>query len=356
MKFTYFLFYFMLKKIVLISALFVSMMPAVETGYTAYQDDIEVGVITNCSGMQVVRVAPGRFEIRSVAPNSPGCINAPKPQAPVVTPPPAPVVVTPTIIATGSTISTGSTSTGVLISGAIVTNCNGTRITPLSGSGYAISQVGQNLPGCIRTDKEGHIITGPNLSHGPLLDLASTDIVNYRIEQLKKQKIRFASVIRSVRMRNTASMESRTNAYLMRNDAVVIEGKETGWVKVQGADVEVTDAHENIVEADTTGKAKGYTAGKYLREPNVNDLVRIEQADHAYWSDITTVNVRYANLRAHPWYTASIVTTIGKGYTLYVVATVDNWSEVRNDSGSVRGYIRSDLLKVEKVQRVDSKK
>lgn len=141
MKFTYFLFYFMLKKIVLISALFVSMMPAVETGYTAYQDDIEVGVITNCSGMQVVRVAPGRFEIRSVAPNSPGCINAPKPQAPVVVTPPAPVVVTPIIVATGSTISTGSTSTGVLVSGAIVTNCNGTRITPLSGSGYAISQV-----------------------------------------------------------------------------------------------------------------------------------------------------------------------------------------------------------------------
>lgn len=141
----------------------------------------------------------------------------------------------------------------------------------------------------------------------------------------------------------------------MRNDAVVIEGKETGWVKVQGADVEVTDAHENIVEADTTGKANGYTAGKYLREPNANDLVRIEQADHAYWSDITTVNVRYANLRAHPWYTASIVTTVGKGYSLYVVATVDNWSEVRNDSGSVRGYIRSDLLTVEKVQRVDHK-
>lgn len=76
-------------------------------------------------------------------------------------------------------------------------------------------------------------LPGIDLSHGPLLDLASTDIVKYRIEQLKEQSIRFANVLRSVRIRRAASMQSKTNAYLMNNDAVVIDGKETGWVKVQ---------------------------------------------------------------------------------------------------------------------------
>lgn len=93
-------------------------------------------------------------------------------------------------------------------------------------------------------------------------------------------------------------------------------------------------------------------ASQYLRTPNTNDLVRIEQADHAYWSDIAHVGVHYANIRSNPWYTAPIVTTLGEGYPLYVIATVDNWSEVRNDEGTVRGYVRSDLLTIEKVQRV----
>jgi hypothetical protein len=352
MKFTSSKFYFMLKKIVIISALIASTLPAIDTGYTALQDPIEVGVVTNCNGMQVVRVAPGRFEIRSVAQNTPGCINAPKPQAPVVVTPPAPVVA-PVLVATGVTVSTGSTSTGMISTGMIstgtlqtvgtvVTNCNGTRITPLSGSGYAISRVEQNLPGCLRTDILGNVVTGPNLSHGPLLDLASTDIVNYRVTEIKEQGVRFANALRSVRMRAQASRASRTNTYLMRNDAVVVSGNETGWVKVQGADVVVTDTHENTVAADTTGKADGYTASKYLRDPNANDLVTIEQADHAYWSDIAHVNVRYANLRSNPWYTAPIVTT------------VDNWSQVRNDEGTLRGYIRSDLLTIDLAQRVDN--
>jgi SH3-like domain-containing protein len=178
--------------------------------------------------------------------------------------------------------------------------------------------------------------------------------VNYRVTQIKEQGVRFANALRSVRMRAQASRASRTNAYLMRNDAVVISGSETGWVKVQGADIVVTDTHENIVEADTTGKADGYTASKYLRDPNVNDLVNIEQADQAYWSDIVHINVGMVNLRSHPWYTAPIVTTLSKGVSLYVVATVDNWSQVRNDEGTLRGYIRSDLLTVDRAQRVDN--
>ena len=60
------------------------------------------------------------------------------------------------------------------------------------------------------------------------------------------------------------------------------------------------------------------------------------------------------NVRLHPWYTAPIVTTLGNNTPLYVVSTVDNWSEVRNDEGTIRGYIRSDYLTIDKIQRVDN--
>ena len=359
----------MFKKFFLISLLVSGFLPSFSPGFASMQDSVEVNAITNCSGTQVVRVAPGRFEVRTVAANLPGCISTVKTQAVVASPvasistgTTSPVTLT---VSTGSTatgvVHTGTTNTGVLVTlvptlSAEVTNCNGTRVSPLSNGGYAITRVALNLPGCISTTPRGEVIDTPriDLSHGPLLDLASTDIVNYRVTQIKKQGIRFANALRSVRMRRMASMQARTEAYLMRNDAVVVEGKETGWVKVQGADVIVTDTHENTVEADTTGKASGYTAGKYLRDPNANDLVRIEQADQAYWSDIAHVGVRYANVRANPWYTAPIVTTLSKGYTLYVVATVDNWSQVRNDEGTVEGYIRSDLLTIDTAQRVDN--
>jgi Bacterial SH3 domain len=145
------------------------------------------------------------------------------------------------------------------------------------------------------------------------------------------------------------------DAYLMRNDAVVVSSEVSdGWNSVQGAEVIVTDAQENTVWADTTGQASGYTAGKYLRDPDASDLVRIEQADQAYWSDIAHVKVTHmVNVRSHPWYTASIVTTLDNGTPLYIVSTVDNWSLIRNDEGTIRGYIRSDFLEIEKSQRVD---
>ncbi len=334
---------------------------------SAYQD---VTAVTNCSGTQVVRVQPGKFEVRHVAANLPGCIKSTTPQPIVVRPTPVTVSTgmtntgvssTGTLIVTTGSIYTGSVSTGLtitpIVTSTTVTNCNGTQILSLTGGAYAITRVQANLPGCISVTATGVLILDRphiNLSRGPLLDLTSTDIVNYRTKLLKEKSIRFANVVRSVRIRNQASIESRTNAYLLDNDAVVIEGKETGWVKVQGADVVVTDTHENIVESDTTGRASGYTASKYLRDPNTTDLVRIEQADHAYWSDIAHVNVRHANVRANPNYTAAIVTTLSKGVSLYVVATVDNWSEVRNDEGTLRGYIRSDLLTVDRAQRVDN--
>lgn len=116
-----------------------------------------------------------------------------------------------------------------------VTNCSGLRLTTLSNGRYTSAHVEVNLPGCIDTTSKNAPLETPhiNLSHGPLLDLASTEIVSYRNELLKKQGIRFANAVRSVRMRALASMQSRTNAYLMNGDAVVISGKETGWMKVR---------------------------------------------------------------------------------------------------------------------------
>jgi hypothetical protein len=149
-------------------------------------------------------------------------------------------------------------------------------------------------------------------------------------------------------------MQAKTNAYLMNGDALVISGEVQGWTQVQGADIVVTDTYENTIVADTRGKASGYTAGKYLRDPNASDLVRIRQADQAYWSDIAHVNVAYmVNVRSHPWHTASIVTTLSNKTPLYIVSTVDNWSEVKNDDDTIHGYIRSDFLTIDKAQRVD---
>ncbi len=187
-----------------------------------------------------------------------------------------------------------------------------------------------------------------------LLDLKQADIVAYRLEHMKQNQIRYANAIRSVRMRNAKSKESRTNAYLMKNDAVVVDGKETGWVSTQWAIIEVSDTRENTVTAVTTWKAKGYIAAKYLRDANPSDLVRIRQADNAYWSDVAHVNAeRYLNVRSHPWMGAPIVITLGRGTSLYVVSTVDDWSEVISDDRSIRGYVKSKYLTIDLAQRTE---
>jgi hypothetical protein len=38
----------------------------------------------------------------------------------------------------------------------------------------------------------------------------------------------------------------------MRNDAVVVSGEISGWSKVSGANLEITNQHENTVEPDTS--------------------------------------------------------------------------------------------------------
>lgn len=189
---------------------------------------------------------------------------------------------------------------------------------------------------------------------GPLFDLAQTDIVAYRQQLLRERQIKYANSLRSLRMRHAASMQSGTDAYLMRNDAVVVTGSGNGWTTVQGAKVSVTDTGSNTVEADTTGKADGYIATRLLRDPNPSDLVRIKQADQQFWSDIARVNVDHrVNVRAHPWYGAKILFVLENNVPLYVVSTVDNWSEVISDDRTLHGYIRSDFLTIDKYQRVE---
>jgi len=50
---------------------------------------------------------------------------------------------------------------------------------------------------------------------------------------MKEKQIRYADVVRSVRMREEKSKQSKTVAYLMDNDAVVVTGSGSGWTPVQ---------------------------------------------------------------------------------------------------------------------------
>ena len=83
-------------------------------------------------------------------------------------------------------------------------------------------------------DDEMSVETAPTGPRGKILfDLKQTDIVNYRLERMRQNQIRYANAIRSVRMRQSKSMESKTNAYLIKNDAVLTDGTSTGWVETQ---------------------------------------------------------------------------------------------------------------------------
>jgi hypothetical protein len=282
-----------------------------------------------CDGTVVLRTSAGKLEVTKQAPNLPGCVGT------RVADTGAEVIVTP-VVPVVSTQPVGVPPSSIVSSGTLVVQ--------------EVEEVHPSIGGLVRTP----VTKKYNPSSGPLLDLASTDIVNYRKEQLKQEQIRYANALRSVRMRQKAAKESKTVAYLMKNDTVVIQGKETGWVKTTGVTVQVTDTRENTVGADTTGKASGYMASKYLRTPTSSDLVRIGQADQAYWSDVSHVNVAHlVNVRLHPWYGAPIVNVLSNKTNLYVISTVDNWSEVISDDRSIHGFIRSDYLIVDKAQRVE---
>ena len=279
-----------------------------------------------CDGTVVSRTDVGKLQVLYTLKNLPGCLG-PKWVDPSI------VIETPTPVATGVTQPTIEvTLTGETLSG---TTATGDLLTEEVSTGVTLTGYDPEID-------------------GPLFDLAQTDIVAYRQQLLRDRQIKYANSLRSLRMRHAASMQSSTDAYLMRNDAVVVTGSGNGWTEVQGATVVVTDTGSNTVEADTTGKADGYIATRLLRDPNPSDLVRIEQADQQFWSDIARVNVDHSvNVRAHPWYGAKILFVLGNDVPLYVVSTVDNWSEVISDDRTLHGFIRSDFLTIDKYQRVE---
>ena len=122
-----------------------------------------------------------------------------------------------------------------------------------------------NLPGCISTVNQTGVTTQKvvpvknpsliNLSNGPLFDIRSTQIAEYRKQLLRDQNIQFANPVRSVRIRSAATKKSQTEAFLMKNDAVVNSGDGISWDKVQGATLTVSNDQENIVNTDTIGRA-----------------------------------------------------------------------------------------------------
>ena len=118
----------------------------------------------------------------------------------------------------------------------------------------------------------------------------------------------------------------------------------------------MTDTRENTVDIDTSKGTTGYVGTKWLRNATPSDLVKIGQADIAYWSDIIHTNVDHlVNVRSNPWYTAPIVTTLKNDVPLYRTATVDNWSQVQSIDGGIKGFIRSDFISIDTAQLVEIK-
>ncbi len=325
----------MLYRIILFIVLSVGLSTAYEISFA---DITDVIMVTNCDGTRITRTAVGQLVITHIETDVPGCVGKSSihgaTQAHVQT-------------QTQKQVQSQTGTEAV----TIVTNCSGMRVTR-RGTGVTITRVEKDLEQCIDTTStpSGQY----DASRGPALDLRSTDIVAYRALQMRNMGIRYADPIRSVKLRAGKSMTTRVQAYLMSNDSVIISGNESGWVSSQGTTITAPDQRSNTIISDTTGKASGYIARRYLRDPTASDLVRIEQADQAYWSDIAHVQVAHlVNVRAHPWYTAPIVATLTNQTGLYIVSTVDNWSEVISDDRTLHGYVRSDFLRVDQAQRVD---
>ncbi len=176
--------------------------------------------------------------------------------------------------------------------------------------------------------------------NGPALDLKGTDIVNYRKTELKNAGIRYVQPVLSVRLRAQASKMSSTLEYLLRNEAVQLTNTGNlahGWT-----------------QAKTLNRWKtGFIWTKYLREPNVTDLVRIKKADQAYWSDIGHAQVASkVNVRVEPWYGSRILAVFDKQTSLYILDEINGWMEVLTDSG-VHGYIKSNYVVTTKIQKED---
>ena len=235
-------------------------------------------------------------------------------------------------------------------------NCNGpksTRSTQTGSSVDTVSSTGTIIPSLYMLGDDDTLDATPKKSP-ILLDLSQRDILNYRIEMIRQQQIRYANAIRSLRVRSGKSMQSDTNGYLIRNDAVQVTGESTGWTPLRSGELVVTDSRENTIDINTASGTSGYAGTRYLRDATPSDLVKIGQADIAYWTDLVHTNVSHmVNIRTSPWYGSSIITTVSRDIAFYRVATVDNWSEVESVDGTIHGFIRSDFLIVDKAQLIE---
>ena len=254
--------------------------------------------------------------------------------------------------------------------------CDGNAVTRTEAGKIVMTKIAKNLPNCNwpkventtesvsdteSTPTEVATSTGTQSKKNKksdkiLLDLSQKDIVNYRVAKIRDEQIRYANAIRSVRIREGKSLEARTKWYLIKNEAVKVTGNATGWTPVKSGEVVVTDIRENTVSIDTSTGTTGYVGTKFLREATPSDLVKIGQADIAYWTDLVHTKVAHlVNIRNNPWYTAPIVQTVSSNVDLYRVATVDNWSQVQNIDGTLTGFIRSDFLVIDKKQLIEIK-
>ena len=309
----------MIRRSILLAVFLGGILLALDTSFGASGDIISS--VVNCDGTQVIRTNIGQLQIIHGEKNAPGCVGT----------------------RTVDTVSHSGTASSPTVIGS-------------TNTGNIQNNSGNTLQSETEATEDDTGVTLPkfNPDNGPALDIRSTDIVHYRVQRMANKGIRYVDPTWSVKMRHTPSMLSRVVSYLLKNDAVVISGKETGWVKTVGALIDAPDTVSNEVVPDTDGKSSGYIASGYLRLPNASDLVRIRQADQAYWSDIAHIRVAHlVNVREHPYYGAHIVATLTDRTPLYIVSTVNNWSEVISDDRSISGYIRSDYLVVDQAQRVD---
>lgn len=257
--------------------------------------------------------------------------------------------------------------------------CDGTAVTRTEAGKIVMTHITPNMPNCNGpkstntssfqsdiTTNTGTLTSSLNMfddSNTPdttpkkspiLLDLSQRDMLNYRIEMIREQQIRYANAIRSLRVRSGKSMQSDTAGYFIRNEAVRVTGDTTGWTPVRTGEVVVTDSRENTIDIDTSSGTSGYAGTRYLRDATPSDLVKIGQADIAYWTDLVHTNVAHmVNIRVSPWYGSSIITTVSRDVVFYRIATVDNWSEVESVDGQIHGFIRSDFLTIDKAQLVE---
>lgn len=146
----------------------------------------------NCNGTAVVRTEVGKLEVITISPNMDGCVG---PRA-----------------TTESSVVVTSTGTQSISPAPVVE-------TPSSGSATGST-----------TDTQKPKFDRAN---GPLLDLTSKEVGEYKIAKMKEQGIRYANPVRSVRVRQAATKNSTTTTYLMKNDAVVQSGTGSGWTPVQ---------------------------------------------------------------------------------------------------------------------------